>query len=103
MWRGRLSLRWLFVLINGLPPGSGLGRVLGGDRYWSPVEAATIYALWRVECQIRAAAGGKQRDMPDRPKPPEEGWQEKARAKQEREQAKAASWLARHPELGLHV
>ena len=100
LYRGRLTPRRLLVLIRGLPPGSALGRAMGGDVALSDEVTATRMAAWQISCYIAAAVGAKQSDLP---KPPEPGWQAKAREAQERQDAKARRWLARHPELATQA
>ncbi|WP_136191978.1 hypothetical protein [Actinomyces procaprae] len=87
------------VLLRGLPPGSALGRAMGGDVSWSDEVAAIQHGTWQIISYIAAAAGAKRNQLPKAPKPPEPGWQAKARAQQQKQDAKAARWLARHPEL----
>ena len=87
------------VLINGLPPGSAYGRARGGAEAWSEETSAALIGSWRVESAVLAAAGAGRALLPDPPRPPEVGWREKARRRQERTARKGAAWLARHPEL----
>lgn len=47
-WRGKISLRQLRVLIEGLPPDSYLHRSARGT-HWGEVE----YMLWDVSSQLR--------------------------------------------------
>lgn len=103
LWRGTLTPRRLLVLIRGLPPGSALGRAMGGDVALSDEVTATRMAAWQISCYIAAAVGAKQSDLPKPPKPPEPGWQAKAREAEERMARKAARWLARHPELAAQA
>lgn len=99
MFRGRLTLRRVGVLVKGLPPGSAVGYCEGGASALSN-EASLIRDVgWRLECTILAAAGAKQSQLPTRPEPPEPGWQEKAAEQQRKAEAKARAWLARHPEI----
>ncbi|WP_115728245.1 hypothetical protein [Actinomyces culturomici] len=99
LFRGRLTLRRLGVLIKGLPPGSATGYAEGGAAALSN-EAALIRDVgWRLECAVLGAAGAKQSQLPPRPEPPEPGWQEKVAEKQRKAEAKARAWLARHPEI----
>ena len=87
------------VLINGLPPGSAYGRARGGAEAWSEETAAALIGSWRVESAVMAAAGAGRALLPAPPRPPEVGWREKARRRQERTARKGAAWLARHPEV----
>ena len=103
LWRGRLTPRRLLVLIRGLPPGSALGRAMGGDVALSDEVTATRMAAWQICCYIASAVGAKKSDLPKPPQPPEPGWQQKARKAQERQAAKARRWLARHPELAAQA
>ncbi|MDY2669768.1 hypothetical protein [Schaalia hyovaginalis] len=99
LFRGRLTLRRLAVLVKGLPPGSQTGLLEGGPAALSN-EASLIRDVgWRIECTILGAMGAKQSQMPPRPEPPEPGWQERAAEKQRKAEAKARAWLARHPEI----
>ena len=103
LWRGTLTPRRLLVLIRGLPPGSALGRAMGGDAALSDEVTATRMAAWQISCYIASAVGAKQSDLPKPPKPPEPGWQAKAREAEERMARKAARWIARHPELAAQA
>lgn len=103
LWRGRLTPRRLLVLIRGLPPGSALGRAMGGDVSLSDEVTAVRMAAWQICCYIASAVGAKQSDLPKPPQPPEPGWQAKVREAQERQDAKARRWLARHPELAAQA
>jgi len=103
LYRGRLTPRRLLVLLRGLPPGSALGRAMGGDVALSDEVTATRMAAWQICCYIASAVGAKQSDLPKPPQPPEPGWQAKAREAQERQDAKARRWLARHPELAAQA
>ena len=103
LYRGRLTPRRLLVLIRGLPPGSALGRAMGGDAALSDEVTATRMAAWQISCYVAMGAGAKRSDLPKPPEPPEPGWQAKAREAQERQDAKARRWLARHPELAAQA
>lgn len=103
LYRGTLTPRRLLVLIRGLPPGSALGRAMGGDVALSDEVTAIRMAAWQICCYIASAVGAKQSDLPKPPQPPEPGWQQKAREAQERQDAKARRWLARHPELAAQA
>lgn len=87
------------VLIRGMPPGSALGRAMGGAAALSDEVTAMRNAAWQITCQVAASAGAKKSSLPPPPKPPEPGWQKKAREKEDRQHAKAMRWLERHPEL----
>lgn len=93
LWRGRMSMRRCMVLIAGLPPGAGLHRATGGDRAWSDTTRAVMEGLWRIECTLVSALGGSS--LPDRPKPPEYGWQEAERARVRRTEERIARHKAR--------
>ena len=99
VFRGRLTLRRVLVLVKGLPPGSMTGYLEGGPSALSN-EANLIRDVgWRLECTILAAVGAKSSQMPSRPEPPEPGWQDKIAERQRKAEAKARAWLARHPEI----
>lgn len=87
------------VLIKGMPPGSALGRAMGGDAALSDETTAIRNAAWQIVCQVAVSAGAKKKDLPKSPKPPEPGWLKKAREAEERKHAKALRWLERNPEL----
>lgn len=93
----------MLVLIRGLPPGSALGRTMGGDAALSDEVTATRMAAWQISCYIAAAVGAKQSDLPKPPQPPEPGWQAKAREAQNRTTLKAGNWFTRHPELAAEI
>lgn len=97
MWRGKVSMRRISVLIRGLPPGAGFHRVRGGDMAWSPEERATREGCWLVErATILGATNGKGKPSPQ-PKPPEEGWYEKSQ-RMRRKEARAVERLRRKAE-----
>lgn len=101
LFRGELSLRRVLTLIRGLQPGSALARAEGGDAAWSDVTAATLISAWQIQTAVLSAAGVKQSKLPKPPKPPEEGWMEKAEEKQRREEEKLRNWLERNPDVVL--
>nr|DAS24128.1 MAG TPA: protein of unknown function (DUF5361) [Caudoviricetes sp.] len=99
VWRGSLTLRRVAVLVRGLPAGSALWRAEGGPGAWSAEERAVREGAWLVQSQLLAVFGGSSAQTPQRPSPPAPGWQEEEHARQERQEARARAWAARHPEL----
>lgn len=77
MWRGRVSMRRISVLVRGLPAGSGLHQLRGGDLAWSPAERAVRESGWMTRSTLIACLGGKGARQPSPPSPPPEGWWEK--------------------------
>lgn len=99
MWRGRLSLRKVEVLIRQLLPGSRLHRAHGGVGAWTEEVAAIHHQGNRVVDAVYATSGVNPGKRPKPVEPPEEGWQEKAREKDAKAQRKMRNWLKRHPEV----
>lgn len=92
IYTGDLTLRRAAALVGNLPPGTALGRAMGGDAFWSDETAATLTTGWRNEVATLQAAGAKSHQLPEPPEPPEQGWQEKHRARMARMAARAARY-----------
>lgn len=87
LWRGRLTLRRVWVLISQLPAGSRFAREMGGPGFWSPTEAAIYATGWQLQSQL----AGKE--LP-KPEPPAPGWRHEQRQRAAQMERKAAA-LAR--------
>lgn len=99
VWRGRLSLRKVGVLIRQLLPGSRLHRARGGVGAW-PEEVAAIHDRANQIVDVICAVNDvKESKRPKPVEPPEEGWQDKAREREAKASRKMRNWLARHPEV----
>lgn len=99
MWTGDLSLRKVLVLIDQLLPGSRLHRAIGGASAW-PDDVAAIHARANQIIDVMCALNDLSESKRPKPvKPPEEGWQEKAREKEAKASRKMENWLRRHPEV----
>lgn len=96
LWRGTISGRRIAVLIAQLPPGSRIGRAVGGYAAWSDEVAATYQQGHRIMAAVLGAAGVKQGKIPKPIEPPKIGWQAEAREKQAKQAAKAQRWIERN-------
>lgn len=85
LWRGLLTPRRCLLLIEQLPPGSRLGRKIGGGSVWSDAVSAIHEEGYLIRAGVMAALGVSRSDIPGPVEPPEAGWQEKAREAQEAE------------------
>lgn len=98
LFTGRLTLRQVAVWVDQMPPGSRLGKALGGPAAWSDTVTAIHDAGYLIRgalhSVIHALTSRKPRD-PQRVTPPEPGWQEKQAEQADRQQRKARNWARR--------
>lgn len=91
-----MTARRLSVLINQLPPGSRLGAAIGGDAAWTVQQHTDNANAHQIVSAVLLAGGAKRHQLPDAPKPPEVGWQQKEAARAAREYARAERAVERH-------
>lgn len=96
-WRGEITLRWLRVMVEGLPPAGAVGRAVNGHA-WQPETYAAADSRDLLELLLTAFMNANR----DPKKPampwPEPGWRPgdplpedtAAQTEQDRAQAKAA-------------
>lgn len=87
LYTGRLTPRRCWLLIEQLPPGSRLARAMGGGGAWT----TTDHLLAQLLTAIRSDLAGKRLDAPE---PPEPGWLDKAREKNDSARRRAARILS---------
>lgn len=99
MWRGRLSLRRLWVLIKNLPPNSAFVQaVVGGPHY---TERAILADIFDVLAAANWQRGADPKNPPPKPKPyPRPGDASRVQAERDRLRAQALAWRASTRERG---